>query len=382
MKVVFVVQGDGRGHMTQAIAMREMLESKGHCVVRVLVGSNQSRSVPAFFRDAFECRVNSFESPGFSLKHGRGISTFQSALHTLRCLPAYTCSLGFIESEIRDTQPDLVVNFLEPLLGYLSLRRRVTAPILAVAHHFMFEHPGYPRVSGRFFQRLGMKYYVRLTGANATRLALSFYRAEDMSKRNTFVCPPILRRKLFEMKPSAGGRHLLVYLLNHGYASDVIRWHRQRPDIRVHCFFDRSGAPPEEAISPNLTFHALNGHKFLHLMAEARGVVCTAGFESVSEAAYLGKPLLMVPVQNHPEQFINAADAELAGLGMRDTGFDLCRLLSASGPRDVNVFRQWVDRAPEIVAEVAERAVSVTSRAEVPASRRPGVTRTSGAAAA
>jgi uncharacterized protein (TIGR00661 family) len=296
MKVLFAVQGDGRGHMTQAIAMREMLEAKGHCIVRVLVGCNQSRSIPAFFRDAFRCPVKSFQSPGFSMKHGRAISTFASTLHALRFLPAYTHSMGIIENEIRDAQADLVVNFLEPLVGFLNLRRRLAAPTLAVAHHFMFEHPGYPKVKGRYFQRLGMKYYVRLTGAHSTRLAL-VYEADDMPDRNTFVCPPILRRQLFELKPSSNGRHLLVYLLNHGYASDVIRWHRQRPDVPVHCFFDRSGAPAEQAVSPNLIFHALNGHKFLRLMAEARGVVCTAGFESVSEAAYLGKPLLMVPVK-------------------------------------------------------------------------------------
>ena len=45
--------------------------------------------------------------------------------------------------------------------------------------------------------------------------------------------------------------------------------------------------------------HALDGELFLQMMAGCRGVACTAGFESVCEAAYFGKPLLMVPIENH-----------------------------------------------------------------------------------
>ena len=50
MKVVFVVQGEGRGHMTQAITMKELLCSNGHEVTKVLVGRSKSRSLPDFFK--------------------------------------------------------------------------------------------------------------------------------------------------------------------------------------------------------------------------------------------------------------------------------------------------------------------------------------------
>lgn len=37
MKVLFIVQGEGRGHLTQAITMEELLCRNGHEVVEVLV---------------------------------------------------------------------------------------------------------------------------------------------------------------------------------------------------------------------------------------------------------------------------------------------------------------------------------------------------------
>ncbi len=225
MNVLFSVQGDGRGHMTQAIAYGEMLAGHGHKVVGVLAGINQSRRLPTFFLDAFPVPVRTFASPGFSMKQGRAISTLRSAIHLCRSLPAYSRSLQFIHEAIRDTRPDLVVNFLEPLVGYFYLRRRSPVPMLSVAHHFMFEHPRYPRIRGFALQRIGMRRYVNLTGANAARLGLSFYPAEDLPGQRLFVCPPILRRQLFQLQPDPGGRHLLVYLLNHGYEAEVEAWH-------------------------------------------------------------------------------------------------------------------------------------------------------------
>ena len=49
MKFLFIVQGEGRGHLTQAITLEEMLLRNGHEVVEVLVGESSSRILPGFF---------------------------------------------------------------------------------------------------------------------------------------------------------------------------------------------------------------------------------------------------------------------------------------------------------------------------------------------
>lgn len=357
LRVFFVVQGEGRGHMTQAIAMHEMLARHGHQVVGVLIGANQTREVPAFFQEAFGFPVGQFRSPGFSLRKAKQVSLADSLLHVCRTLPDYGESMRYIEERLTETKPDLVVNFLDPVMGYFKWRRRTTVPMLTVAHHFMFDHPKYPKP--RFFRlrSFGMRRYVALTGANAEHLGLSFYEAENMPAKKLHVCPPILRRQLFDLKPVTGD-YLLIYLLNHGYADEIRAWHLRNPSIPIHCFYDKPGAPAEETVVPGLTFHALHGEKFLRLMAGARGVVCTAGFESISEAAYLNKPLLMVPVAKHLEQAINSLDAELHGLGVRDSAFNLDRLLKASPEGGRLAFRDWVNRAEDIAVDVAERTVA------------------------
>lgn len=60
-------------------------------------------------------------------------------------------------------------------------------------------------------------------------------------------------------------------------------------------------------------------------MAGCKAYASTAGFESICEAMYLGKPVLMVPA--HIEQDCNAYDAMKAGAGIISDSFDLQPLL-------------------------------------------------------
>ena len=147
----------------------------------------------------------------------------------------------------------------------------------------------------------------------------------------------------------------------HGFAQDIIRWNQKNPSVPIHCFYDKPDAPAEERVSETLTFHRLHGEKFLQLMAGARAVVCTAGFESVCEAAYLGKPLMMVPVENHYEQYLNGLDAEQAGIAIRDSTFNLSRICNYQPSSRLGAFREWVDQGEEIFLPAIERTASQKS---------------------
>jgi len=332
--------------------------------VAVVAGTNQTRNLPAFFEQAFSVPVRPIMSPGFSLKGHRSISMFGTFANLLKNLTAYKKSLATIRKAIEETQPDLIVNFLEPLMGVYNLLNAHKIPVLVVGHQYMLEHPNFVKEKVFKTQQMGMKFYIAVTGAKSSRMALSFYNAPDMPQRKFFVSPPILRKQLFELQPDFSGGHLLIYLLNHGYAAEIVQWHKENPTIPIHCFYDKPDAPAEEKIDATLTFHKIHGEKFLRMMATARGVACTAGFESVSEGAYLGKPLLLIPVENHLEQYLNACDAERTGLGMHDSKFHLSRLLEKPKGEATAKFREWVNQAEAI----AMRAVEMTAGAQARAS--------------
>jgi uncharacterized protein (TIGR00661 family) len=145
--------------------------------------------------------------------------------------------------------------------------------------------------------------------------------------------------------------------LNHGYAEQILEWHKKNPQTALHCFYDKPGAPAESRQDDTLTFHRLDGEKFLRMMADCKYVACTAGFESLAEAAYLGKPLFLVPVENHVEQQVNAIDALKAGIGVADKSFNLDRLAELPNRLDNGKYLAWLGRAESIFLETLERAV-------------------------
>ena len=65
MRYVFIVQGEGRGHLTQAISMERLLRENGHEVAAVLVGKSPARRLPAFFARTIQAPVEMFESFNF-----------------------------------------------------------------------------------------------------------------------------------------------------------------------------------------------------------------------------------------------------------------------------------------------------------------------------
>ena len=82
-------------------------------------------------------------------------------------------------------------------------------------------------------------------------------------------------------------------------------------------------------------------------MSKSMAMVSTAGFESVCEAMYMGKPVLMVPVEGHYEQFVNSRDAHFAGAGVYADTFDIDKLIDflKKGNKTSGTFRKWVDES-------------------------------------
>jgi len=292
----------------------------------------------------------------FKYKNNRSVSNAATLVGVLKNLTKYRRILRQLDEVVAQAQPDLIINFFEPIAAFYAITRRKRPPVVAIGHQFMFQHEGYIQTPGMWKQQLSMKLYTRILGARATKLALSLYEAKDVPEKSIIVGPPILRKQLFGLESNPNGDFVLIYLLNHGYAAQIIEWSNRNPQVKLHCFYDKPEAPAEFQHSPSLTFHRLDGEKFLKMMAECRHVVCTAGFESVSEAAWLGKPLFLVPVENHVEQQVNALDAQQFGIGIAETTFNLDRLRELPDRLPTEKFRRWVDSAPQKLFAVIEHA--------------------------
>jgi uncharacterized protein (TIGR00661 family) len=346
--------------LTQAIAAAEVLSAAGHELVGVVAGNHPGRDLPAFFTSAFTAPVTMLPSPGFIFQKDRGVDLPGTLLHAARHFGTWRESLERLSAIVEDQRPDVVLNFFEPLTGLLQAIRPLPVPVVGVAHQFALLGPEAGAAPGTPVAPWWLRAFIRFVGLRQWKMALSFTPADTRvsSRRTVIVAPPLLRRRVLSYQRDDGD-YVLVYVATHGYAEHIRMWHREHPHVRLHCFYDRPGAPKVDRVDDTLSFHALDGEEFLRLMAGCRAVMCTAGFESVCEAAFLGKPVLMVPLDHHHEQRLNARDAERAGVAIGHTGFDLDALSSLPESANREWFRAWCLEADVWLLDTLERIVGL-----------------------
>ncbi|MDR0757874.1 MAG: hypothetical protein LBF85_08520 [Tannerella sp.] len=348
-KFMFIVQGEGRGHLTQAISLADMLRRNGHEVVAALIGKGCSREVPAFFTKKMNTPVLAYEAPSFVFKKDKKhIDVVKTVIYNInpQKLKKYGDSIELIHRQIKKYRPDVVVNFYEVLPGFAQLYFRHDIPFVNIGHQYMIRHPDYLQGKGDPQNLMLLRLHSILTSMGATKIfALSFYPMKNCPHERITVVPPLLRREVLELKP-VNGDYILGYMLNQGYENEVHAWHRKHPEVKLHFFWDREGAPDTLQVDETFTLHTISDEQFLKYMAGCRGYITTAGFESVCEALYLDKPVMMIPA--HIEQEVNAADALSIDGGTVDSKFDLSKLLAYMETErkfDAGAFREWVRSA-------------------------------------
>ncbi len=342
MRYFFVIQGEGRGHLTQAISLKQMLEKNGHEVVGVMVGVSKKRKLPEYFKNKIELDIMQFQSPNF-MPAPKDKKPFlpASIIYNLLLIPVYIESILKIRNTINALQPDVVVNFYELLCGLTYGIFNPQALMVNIAHQYYFLTPNFEYKGNKPIQFKLLNFYSRFTTLNSTKILAMSFRNETLDlEQNISIVPPLLRREVLSMKQQTG-EYIHGYILNNAYVTELINWSKNNVNVPLHFFWDKKNAPSVTNISDSLTLHTLDDQKFLTYMAGAKAYATTAGFESVCEAMYLQKPVLMVPT--HIEQDCNAIDAEMSGAGIKNDEFAIDKLLEFSPKyKPSNEFKYWI----------------------------------------
>lgn len=356
-RFLFIVQGEGRGHMTQAISLFEMLHDAGHEVVHVVVGRSSRRELPAFFESRITSPITGIASPNFVAdKNNRSVKIGPTITHNLVHLRQYVKSLNAIHRIVKESKPDTIINFYDFLGGLYNGFYKPKADYICVGHQYLAHHSHFPFPAHQRFNKKLLLNNNKLTAWGAKKLlALSFAPYPTDAGSGVVVVPPLLRKEVKLLTPTAGD-FVLTYMVNDGYSREIEAWHASHPEVKVQSFWDKKGMPNPHHVDETLTFHQLSDSMFLELMSQCKAYVSTAGFESICEAMYLGKPVMMVPVQGHYEQACNALDAMQAGAGISSGTFDLSKVIDYL-PRHEPItteFRSWADSCKEFILRELE----------------------------
>ena len=360
-KVLFVVQGEGRGHMTQAISLRQILEKNGFEICGAIVGTSERRTIPDFFHKQFSgIPVVRMQSPNFVTKNNRGINIGATVWRNFVRFGTYIKSANLLKQKVAEWNPEIIINFYEPIVGLYAktTHKSKRPPIVCIAHQYLGEHPDFVFPKGHAMDRIFLKNYTSLTSSGAERiLALSFSPMGYSGYEKLKVVPPLLRQEVKTLSVNKRG-YYLCYLVNAGYRDDIENWHKKNPGICLHVFTDMETEKEFIEVHENLFFHKLSDTKFLEYMSGCNGLISTAGFESVCEAFYLDKPVFMVPVEGQFEQLCNGLDAQRAGVGIYDLKFDIGKFLDwlPNHKSQSKAFHQWESYAEKTFRQKFQRS--------------------------
>ena len=352
-KFIFTVQGEGRGHLTQAISLTQIAREAGHEVIGYAIGSFEGRQIPSFFKDFIgETPYIQYESPSINYGKGKSVQLGKTALQAFTKFGTYWKSATQLGEFIETLQPDGIVNFYESITGLYKAKTGSKIPCMSVGHQYLLLSKHFESIPEKKLDQFLLNLNTKITAIGSKKLlGLSFRPIAPDTEKNIAVVPPLLRQEVKSLHTESG-KSWLAYLTHYRLADEIIEWAAQNPTISVNCFWDHPLHKTAFSQASNLHFHPIDADKYLEHMRTCAGLISTAGFESVAEAMFLGKPTMMVPVPNHIEQMINAFDGECSGAGIAAKTFDLA-IFKAYLPSHVSnqiAYQAWVAQSTNVMA--------------------------------
>lgn len=343
-KILILSNGEGRGHLTQALAFKKILENSDYELVGCILGTTKGKTIPEYFKAKIEVPIWEIESPQFVKNNNKSISLYKTFTKNILNVNVYLNSLKQIEEIVENINPDIIINFYELLTGMWNLRyNKNKIPVISIAHQYLLEHSNFEFPDNNKWHQNTLKIINKITSfGSKEKWCLSFY--DTSEEKNLKIVPPLLRKEVFDIT-TTNDDFILVYLCNEGYLENIKNLAKNLP----HKFKVFMNVSKNHNLLPNLTVYPLSDTEFLNAMASCKGIMMTSGFESVCEAKYMNKPCLLVPIENHYEQKCNAFDAQYAEAGKYCSDFNFVELLFyiESFELNNNKFKTWVDSSKD-----------------------------------
>ncbi|AEG18833.1 MJ1255/VC2487 family glycosyltransferase [Methanobacterium paludis] len=138
-------------------------------------------------------------------------------------------------------------------------------------------------------------------------LITSFFKAPIKNPEKAKMFSPILREEILNLKPELGD-HILVYQTSTSNKKLMDLLQNTNESCIVYGF-------NEDTVDGNLQFRKFNEDQFYRDLASCKAVIANGGFTMITEALYLQKPVLSIPVKKQFEQILNAIYIERLGYG-------------------------------------------------------------------
>lgn len=282
MKILYGIQATGNGHIVRALSIIKKLSEDAE--IDILLSGENILVKPDL---KVKYRINNvkinIDKPNLT-KIFKEISSYK--FHSLKRIYKNICSNNY----------DLVISDFEPISIFYAKRAKI--PIISVCNQAtLFENPKL-FYKAKFLRRLFTKYFF----ISANYIGIHY---ESIGKN---VTTPIIRNEIRngEKEQLDIG---LVYLPNIELQR-VKNIFEKITEKRWKIF----SSIDKQKIDDNLEIYPYNFEQFTSNLLKASIVITSAGFNTTTECIYLGKKLVVIPINEHYEQQFNASSLKKLGI--------------------------------------------------------------------
>lgn len=315
MRILYGVVGEGMGHATRSRVVLEHLVQK-HDVHIVVSGRARDYLARRF--------ANVHNIWGFTIQHeGNSVKKWQTLLQNLKgAVSGWPQNVRKYFELVETFQPDAVISDFESF-SYLFARNHFL-PVISVDNMQIINRCTHePELLAGYEDQFELTRSIvkaKLPGAFHYLVTTFFY--PPVRKPRTTLVPSILRPEILAAKPEPG-EHLLVYQTMTTNTALVEELKKCGRECRIYGY---RRDLTEDVREGNLVFRPFSEATFIEDLRTAKAVVGGGGFTLMSEAVYLRKPMLSVPIAGQFEQIINALYLQKLNYGRYATALDAASL--------------------------------------------------------
>jgi len=309
MRILYGVAGEGMGHATRSRVVIDHL-SKDHDV-EVVVSGRAHDYLKA--RESDRLGVNKIW--GLSIVYeDNEVQNLRTVLSNLT-----RAALGGLPKNVKayfdltgEFQPEVVVSDFESwshLYGKLH-----GLPVISLDNNQIVNRCVHPAdvLAGKESEFLVAKAVVKAKLPGCFHYLVTSFFYPEIGKPRTSLHPPVLRPEILAARPEPGG-HLLVYQTSTS--------NERLPEILAGCgrecrIYGLRRDLTEDQREGDLVYRPFSEKGFIEDLRTAAAVISGGSFTLMSEAVYLHRPMLSVPVKKQFEQILNGRYLEKIGYGL------------------------------------------------------------------
>jgi len=360
MKILFFTSGLGLGNSTRCHAVIERLHTAGARVEVVTSGNGLW-----YFSDKPEVSdIHEVKSLAYGSKDG-AISIARTFSSVGEMLSIFRSNARLLGSLLDRISPDVVVTDSD--YNFVPIKRR-NIPMAAlnnadVVWHSYFNFENRPSsIRPQFYGVEMLDYWFHKIVPD---LVVSPSLDPDIKQDggNIVRVGPIVREG-YEATVRNGPAQRAVVMLSGSVFGTPVNFDRTQYPVAIDVIGRE--APEGWSGGPDVTFHGKITDTY-PLLKQADVVVVNGGFSAVSEMFWMKKPLVVVPVPNHAEQWVNAKTIEHLRVGMIATQSNYQDVMLEAIAR-LDGFRAAYEALPQAQDGAKQAAVAIARLAK---QRRP-----------